>query len=311
MSLARAALVVLSFQLAAAFTHRVVVSHHASVSDSEQAEASPQEMGVVDVEDLHVGKSPESSHVSGLTFFHVAFNFGHTVEPVVQRESNGAVLWGSVYPGMSNTSSVTGCPMYFTPMKYWPQSLIDEYVGSNEVWGIFRDPYERLVSEFRGGMREYGGLFDQVLLENCSTDLAVKQMVQNYLASNNPYSSGCALLPQVEFTEGTPHVTIPVDNRLFPHSANSLMAEHGLPYSIQQADILHVSNCPNSHVGELQPDTMALIRQVYARDFELLCTSFGYCDNTEVTCLRYINGMCPETLYAWNEQLEMYEPRTT
>eukprot|EP00403_Amphidinium_massartii_P018698 CAMPEP_0178418130 /NCGR_PEP_ID=MMETSP0689_2-20121128/24930_1 /TAXON_ID=160604 /ORGANISM="Amphidinium massartii, Strain CS-259" /LENGTH=313 /DNA_ID=CAMNT_0020039515 /DNA_START=82 /DNA_END=1023 /DNA_ORIENTATION=- len=310
MSLARAALVVLSFQLAAAFTHRVVVSHHASVSDSEQGEASQQETGMMDEEDVGRRELPDSSGGSGLTFFHVAYNFGHTVEAVSLRDSNGALQWGGNYPGMREISNITGCPMYFTPMRLWPQSLKDEYVGSNQIWGIFRDPYERLVAEFRGGFQYYGAFYDPALLDNCSTDLAVKQMLHNYLAGSNPYDSGCALLPQVEFTKGTPYVTIPVDNRLFPHSANSIMAEYGFPYHIQQSDILHVQHCFDSHTGELQPDTKALIRQVYAEDFEFLCASFGYCDNTEDTCLRYVNGMCPTSLYTWNEQLEMYEPKT-
>ena len=69
-----------------------------------------------------------------------------------------AKLWGGVAPELQGLSDVTGCPMYFTPPKYWPGDLAKAYLGGKKVFGILRNPYERLVAMFRGGYSEYGKL---------------------------------------------------------------------------------------------------------------------------------------------------------
>eukprot|EP00971_Amphidinium_carterae_P072941 1442471-Amphidinium_carterae.1 len=49
-----------------------------------------------------------SQPVAGLTFMHVPFNFGHTVEGVASYGQG--IVWGSMYPALQATSDVTGCP---------------------------------------------------------------------------------------------------------------------------------------------------------------------------------------------------------
>ena len=48
--------------------------------------------------------------------------------------------------------------------------------------------------------------------------------------------------------------------------------------------------------GDLSCDTKKLIREVYARDFELLCKHFGYCDAGENVCLTEVPEMCPSNM---------------
>mmetsp|Transcript_14244 Transcript_14244/g.32349 ORF Transcript_14244/g.32349 Transcript_14244/m.32349 type:complete len:311 (-) Transcript_14244:72-1004(-) len=300
--------------LAGAFTHNLIPHH---TSERLQRVGS----GL-----LEAGKHKLTSG-AGLAFTHVPFNFGHTVEAVaaypalsndgkpklssegVDQEAGG-VAWGSAYPGLLNISDVTGCPLYLTPPKLWPEDLLAEYyTGAEEIFGILRDPYERLVAMFRGGMSDYGGPFNMSLLASCSIDQGIREMLDAYLHGGNPYLAGCALLPQAEFFEGDYGITLPVDNRLFPHSANAVFEEYRYPFRISQDRILHVTSCQDAWTADLSPETKALIRQVYARDFELLCAHFGYCETAEDTCLTFVNGMCPETVFAWNATAEMYVKR--
>merc|ERR1712183_349534 len=72
---------------------------------------------------------------------------------------NGAEYWGLFYPGLTEVSEVTGCHIYLTPQKHWPKALAAKYFGGNKkIFGILRDPYERLVAQFRGNIgKKYGG----------------------------------------------------------------------------------------------------------------------------------------------------------
>eukprot|EP00434_Breviolum_minutum_P010395 symbB.v1.2.009169.t1/scaffold579.1/size184598/3 len=67
---------------------------------------------------------------------------------------------------------------------------------------------------------------------------------------------------------------------------------------IETADIMHVEGCNQVWAGDLSCETKALVRKVYARDFELLCHYFGYCDVHENTCLQMVPDMCPTNLTA-------------
>lgn len=278
-------LLFITLPVAGAFTHNLL---HAS-SRWQQATSGALE-----------AREPQGS----LAFMHVPFNFGHTVESVA---AFSGVIWGSMNPALTETSNATGCPYYFTPPKYWPVDLANQYFGSSEVFGILRDPYERLVAMFRGGMEGYGAAYNHSLLETCDIDQGIQEMLHNYLYGGNRFASDCALIPQAEYFEGPYAITVPVDNRLFPHSANAVLAEHGYPIYIPQDAILHVSDCQEKWSADLSPETRRLIRQIYAKDFELLCSHFGYCDNDEVVCLTYVNGMCPESVFSWNPELQMYQ----
>eukprot|EP00913_Durusdinium_trenchii_P024188 g22710.t1 len=91
---------------------------------------------------------------------------------------------------------------------------------------ILRDPYERLVAQFRGTYR----LEHPELL--CDVDAGVKMMLQNYLAevqAGNPWAENCNYLPQAEFFDQPFGGTIFVDNRHFPDSMNEdfeLLCKH-------------------------------------------------------------------------------------
>lgn len=261
-----------------------------------------------------------------LAFMHVPYNFGHTVEAVAMfddttvgpaaraylakvkdlgtsakvhwglaREAmrKGGEVWGHLNPDLQLKSHITGCPMFYTPQKYWPKSLAERYFGKKQVFGLLRDPYERLVAIFRGNLSSYGGSYPQ-FMKTCDVNGAVKQMMKNYLAGNK-YAHGCTFVPQAEYFDGPHGIQLPVNNREFPRSINDFFSAQGYQdFFVDTEEILHVTACSEVWAGDLDSETRGLVQQVYARDFDFLCQHFGYCDKNENACLYQIPQMCPK-----------------
>lgn len=275
-----------------------------------------------------------------LVFQHVPYNFGHTVEEVsafghglqaklkfydfvltsrtldavmhgnaneqeaLEKKLNnskmdGAEIWGSLNPRLVGMSEI-GCPMYLTPPSKWPESLAKEYFGQKQIFGLLRDPYERLVAMFRGSAGGqtgggYGGDYSE-FGATCDVDSAVRLMMTKY--KKDPTSDGCVLIPQAEYFKGNFAIQTPLDNRLFPDSVNRLFDAYGYGdrLHIETSDILHVTGCPEVWAGSLSPFTRQLVKEVYAEDFKLLCKYFGYCDDEENTCIHGVPGMCPSNM---------------
>lgn len=268
-----------------------------------------------------------------LVLVHVPFNFGHTVENVamfgsgplsavkmyrylmglggfseIKRQATwteahrmtreGGEVWGHLNPDLQLTSEATGCPMYYTPQKYWPKDIAEKYIGNKTTFGMLRDPYERLVALFRGDMDGYGGSYPE-MLKTCDVNGAVKKMMKDYISGNSTFAQGCTFLPQAEFFDGPYGIKLPINNRQFPASMNQAFVEHGYPdFEIHQSDILHVNNCNEIWSGDLDAETRSLVRQVYRRDFDLLCKHFSYCDDQENACVWQVPMMCPKKVLA-------------
>merc|ERR1719210_177473 len=157
---------------------------------------SPQNAGNLGIQD---GKRD-------LVFQHIPYNFGHTIENVALAGSSvwklmtlaldqddlnatqqqerwkyintvrqpNAEVWGHLRPELNVRSNVTGCPLYFTPGKHWPKDVAEAYFGAKTIFGMLRDPYERLVAFFRGSLGDtYGGWWPE-FLKTCDVNGAVK-----------------------------------------------------------------------------------------------------------------------------------------
>lgn len=258
-------------------------------------------------------------------FMHVPHTFGHTIEKVAFAGTNnnatyqlgsaiaelgktgsssmletlrapGGQLWGRMVPELHQISEVTGCPLYFTPAKHWPKDIARTYFRNRTIFGVLRDPYERLVAHFRGRTNAYGASYPE-FYKTCDVNGAVKKMLATYL-SGNFYAEGCAFLPQAEFFDPPYGIALPVDNRLFPDSANQVMAKHGQPFHISTSDVIHEQGCNEIWAGDLDCETKFLIKQVYRRDFDLLCKHFGYCNHDVNTCVNSVPNMCPDNISA-------------
>ena len=62
---------------------------------------------------------------------------------------------------------------------------------------------------------------------------------------------------------------------------HELVRQLGGNQLIKTEDILHVRGWDHVWPGDFTNETRALVKQVYARDFDLLCRHFGYCDHDE------------------------------
>lgn len=179
---------------------------------------------------------------------------------------------------------MTGCPLHNTPQKWWPRPLAEQYFGNKTVFGILRDPYERLVSFHR----------DPDFYPDCDVNKAVKNTLKTFLQGKH-FTESCRFLPQAEFFDGPFGVSLPIDIRRFPASANDVLERHGYTdVRVSMDDVLRAGGCPNVWAGDLDNETRLMTRLVYKRDFDLLCKHFGYCDPEETMCLSHIPGMCPE-----------------
>jgi len=280
------------------------------------------------------GRGSSSARVasgdSNLVFMHMPFNFGHTIEKVAAFGTGAATMptfhkllrtygdfsgqnsptpgestkvpgiaWGHISPLLQEVSNVTGCPLYYTPQKHWPKDLAEKYFGSgSKVFGVLRDPYERLVAGFRGDNPQYGAS-EAEFFATCDVNAAVKRTMKRYLAGGSEFAKGCSLLPQAEYFDGAYGISVPVDNRQFPASMNSVFEAHGYTnMTIHTEDIFHVTGCSEIWAADLDSETRAMVRQVYKRDFELLCKHFGYCNPEENTCIWQVPQMCPGRVLA-------------
>jgi len=202
------------------------------------------------------------------------------------------IPWGEFNPSLNMTSSV-GCPMYQTPTKYWPQNLSHHYFGNRTVFGVLRDPYERLVAMFRGDAQDYGH-FDKKFEESCDVNGAIKALMTKILAEGESFGNHCAFLAQSDYFEGYYGIRLPIDGRRFPTSLNEAFKAHGYEQRINSSLIFHPKGCDDVWAGDLDDETKALVKKVYSGDFELICKHFNHCDDTENVCIHEIPGNCPK-----------------
>lgn len=314
--------------LAAAKKHKH--EHEASEHKASEQKASEHEHHKASE---HKVSMPSGGGDKSLVLMHIPFNFGHTIEkaalfgeryPILEVYSKymhfpeggfglaqhdiswedvskvqqkGGEPWGHFHPDLRVISKKTGCPMYFTPQKHWPTNLATKYFGNKTVFGMLRDPYERLVAMWRGGMKGYGVSKGSKRLSDtflCDVNRGVKMMLKEYIAAGSTHGD-CTMLPQAEYFEGPHAITLPVDNRKFPTSMNEVFRKHKYDnYHITTNNIFHVTDCENVWAKDLDAETRALVRQVYARDFKLLCKHFEYCNIEENTCIPEVPQMCPK-----------------
>eukprot|EP00913_Durusdinium_trenchii_P018028 g16941.t1 len=126
---------------------------------------------------------------------------------------------------------------------------------------------------------------------SCDVNAYLRAELPKVLAGD-VYRADCHFVPQAEYFENPFANTTAIDNRGLPQKFNDLMVERGYFNISMPSNTLHNYVCNNISAYTLAEDVKALIRQVYARDFDLICNLFGYCDREEVTCLQQVPNMC-------------------
>lgn len=221
-------------------------------------------------------------------------------------------LWGMMHPAARPISAETGCNLYYTPGYMWPQEAAAEYFGSKQIFALLRDPLDKMVNEFRMQVEGVDSIYTMLtraeisLREGhferegpeymswywtCNVNAYLQSELKYFLQGGKQrYRGNCHLLPQSEYFKGAHGATIAVDVRKIPDSFNQLMEEHG--YEVKMGTTMHNFMCNGVSAYSLTEETKALIRQVYAEDYALLCQKFGYCNDQELTCLSQIPDMC-------------------
>jgi len=254
-----------------------------------------------------------NNDTENLVMAYIPYNFGHTV--ALKAMENG-IEWGDCgeridegipYSGTClghQTNEATGCENMYTPGKYWPSDLAEEYFGDKQIFGLLRDPYERMVAQFRGS----GASMYPELHAACDINNGVKQMMRDIMASDQ-FAANCNHLPQAEFFDQPFGATIASDVRFFPDDMNDLLESKGLSaLHIADEEVDHITGCNDHWAGDLDCEARGLVYQYYQRDFELICKELGHCDLDENVCLTRVEEMCPTTLFAWDAENWEFEP---
>jgi len=223
-------------------------------------------------------------------------------------------IWGMMDIDLRVASPV-GCDLYYAPQKYWPREIAQKYFRDRKVFGIIRDPYDKLVNEFRMQILPFTSMYAGVsrkkvskregimereappytgpfgMYSRCDVNAFLRLELEK--VRKNRFRANCHFVPQSEYLEGEYGITLPVDARKLPDSFNHLMGEHG--YSFRMNNTFHNVVCPNVWAGSLDADVKETIRELYADDFDFLCKTWGYCNRDEMFCMRNMSHMCPES----------------
>jgi len=229
-----------------------------------------------------------------------------------EMKKPGGEVWAEMEPQLRRMSSV-GCDMYYTPQQHWPENIATSYFRNRNVFGVIRDPYDKLVNEFRMQVMPFASVYAGVTRQQVSEREGTMEReeppytgfggiydrcdVNEFLrlelpkVKKNPYRANCHFVPQVEFLKGENAINLPVDARKLPESFNQLMDEHG--YEFRMDDTMHNMLCPGLWAGSLEDDVKGMIKEMYAEDFDFLCKTWGYCNRNEMFCMKGMTYMCP------------------
>eukprot|EP00930_Biecheleria_cincta_P027790 TRINITY_DN19449_c0_g1_i1.p1 TRINITY_DN19449_c0_g1~~TRINITY_DN19449_c0_g1_i1.p1 ORF type:complete len:488 (-),score=85.05 TRINITY_DN19449_c0_g1_i1:191-1510(-) len=223
-----------------------------------------------------------------------------------------APMWGMMDPALRSISSESKCHMYYTPPKLWPTSMGQHYYGGKTAFTLLRDPYDRAVNDFRAQVYGLDSVFSMSCRQNtsnreghlereseqyrtwyrtCDVNAYLKAELRK-VAAGDRYRADCHFLPQAEYLENPfANTTIVLDNRKIPSAFNDLMTEYGYN-NVRMSNSIHNFVCNNISAYSLDQEAKELIKEVYEKDFDELCSRFGYCDSDEITCLEQIPDMC-------------------
>lgn len=224
----------------------------------------------------------------------------------------GGEVWGMMNPDLRTLSNITGCDMYYTPQQYWPEDLAASYFGNKTVFAMLRNPYDKLVNEFRMQLMVYSSVYSgetrtdvsrregnmekekepyTTWYNTCDLNAWIKAEIAEY-QKGDKFRGNCHMLPQAEFFRGKYGAKIAIDVARIPDSFNKVMKEHG--YSIRMGDGHSISHNVFCEVSAWDLDEVALklIQEVYAEDFELNCKHFGICGVDKKECVCNVPTMC-------------------
>lgn len=239
-----------------------------------------------------------SRPTSPLVFIHIPRNAGSSIEMCSQLDPQlpASQRWGCAnenIQGLTRMPSPSGFLGYDKPWppacykQHVPPQFLPDVYRNKETFCVVRDPYSRMVSQFRFLM-----IHTAWNKQDCTADVMNQALMDDLTATKkeNPYIADCHYLPQATFVQGiNPNTAAPVFKdektrsckhilRLEHLSADfkELMSSHGYPYELLKKNraggTLGPKDCSHLSKQDLSPQVRALIEEVFAQDFQ----QFGY-----------------------------------
>jgi hypothetical protein len=188
-----------------------------------------------------------------LRFIHIPKNAGTTIEDLGEKHG---LKWGRY--GEKKASNVR-CNHWHVPARYSKQNY------NEDTFCVVRDPYERILSEYKYVHRKDYKKWDN------KEDL--NKWIQKQLSKKPNFSHDCHLLPQTDyiFDENGEQVCTHILNiKNLKNEFNSLMKYHHPSVVMNNEKQNTTDMFKNIHKNDLSKKTKEMIHDYYKDDFKLL-----------------------------------------
>lgn len=231
---------------------------------------------VREVEDETEGGLYAEPQEEPLVFVHIPKNAGTAVE---NAGLASWVRWGRhrmYYFGMvPMPDEVHWCAAHHVPPKLLPVEIQEIYLHS-KVFCVVRNPYDRAVSEYKYLLSVPWGITKPGVLdkEPCTRE-GLNYFLQKALTTVSEgmqYVNDCHMLPQTDFVYDGEREWCGNVLRMeeMPGTFNDLMEREGYSVRINETENDSNTTCPGLGVQDLDPETIAILDEVYAEDFDRL-----------------------------------------
>lgn len=206
-------------------------------------------------------------------FMHIPKNAGTAIE---EAAFQAGIHWGLHWDGgLMTMPGEKLCVRYHVPPRY----LGKHSYGDAEVFCVTRHPFERAVSEYTYLLGvKWGSGFSSFLHEKdeCSS-AGLNHFLQGELSiflnttHGTKFRCDCHFLPQSDYiwdANGHQRCNKWIRMGELPGSFNEYMKEKRLPVRLRPSRV-NAASC-NVTVADLTEETKAMLRLVYAEDFERL-----------------------------------------
>jgi hypothetical protein len=231
-----------------------------------------------------------------LVFIHIPRNAGTSVEMCSQFDPNlpESDRWGCANENIRGLTKLpmleasTGWDRPWPPACYKqhvPPQFLPEIYNGKETFCVVRDPYSRMVSQFRFLMIHTA--WNQ---QACTADVMNQALLEDLTAvkKENPYIADCHYLTQSSYVYGIdPGTAAPVfkdeKHRSCKHVLHlehlstefeALTNSHGYPYELRKKNkaqgTLGPKDCSHLKKEHLSPEVRGLIEDIFAEDFKRL-----------------------------------------
>ena len=196
-----------------------------------------------------------------VSFLHIPKNAGTYIEKV--GKENG-YEWGIYNKTTQKEKSNINCTHWHVPPKYM-KGVGKDYYKNSSTFCVLRNPYERIISEFKYINR---GNKENVTKENLNK--YIHKLPE--IIKKNKFSQDCHLLPQYEY------IYDDYGNRICDHildfdnlgrDINALNSYYKLGLTKIDHSKKNTTSFSKLNKNDLDEKSLQIIKQLYKKDFEL------------------------------------------